>query len=156
MREKHIDAVAVENDVISFELLFILLLIISCGWLEKLLDNREERIMGKNPIATGRATSVIDISDGLLADAGHLASASGVGIVIEPGLLPISAALASCDSRLQIERWALTGGDDYELCFTLPSVATTPDGCTRIGEVIDGEGVDCGFAVDSSGGYRHF
>lgn len=104
----------------------------------------------------GTATSAIDISDGLLADAGHIAAAGGVGIRLEPDLLPISAALASHRNREAILKWALSGGDDYELCFTLPAGVLVPDGCTRIGQAVAGEGVETGLDIDFEGGYQHF
>ena len=68
----------------------------------------------------GLATSCIDISDGLLADLGHIAKASSCGAEIELDLLPASPELKACELA---ERWALqlSGGDDYELCFTLPA-----------------------------------
>ena len=67
----------------------------------------------------GKASACIDISDGLLADLGHIVEASGCGAVIELGKLPGSGVLEACDDH---RRWRLqlTGGDDYELCFTLP------------------------------------
>ncbi len=102
------------------------------------------------------ATSAIDISDGLLADVGHIAAASGVKIVIESGMLPLSPALCSRRSSGQALNWALCGGDDYELCFTLPGGVATPAGCTPIGYVTDGEGVVCDANVDIPTGYRHF
>ncbi len=104
----------------------------------------------------GRATAAIDISDGLLADAGHIAAASGVKLLIEPELLPLSPALASHPDAGQALRWALTGGDDYELCFCLPAGAEPPAGCTRIGQVGQGSGVDCGLDIDIAAGYQHF
>jgi len=103
-----------------------------------------------------RASAAIDISDGLLADAGHLAAASGVKICIETDLLPLSPALSSHPSREQILQWALTGGDDYELCFCLPPGESVPSGCTRIGRVVAGAGVDCGLQIDIPPGYQHF
>jgi thiamine-monophosphate kinase len=102
------------------------------------------------------ASAAIDISDGLMADAGHIAAASGVAIRLEPDLLPISPALASHGNRDTILRWALSGGDDYELCFTLPAGIPAPEGCTRIGAVVPGEGVDAGVDIDFSAGYQHF
>ena len=104
----------------------------------------------------GNASAAIDISDGLLADAGHIADASGVSLLIDPDSLPLSEALASHSCDHQKLQWALSGGDDYELCFTLPPGNSVPAGCTRIGEVRSGSGVDCGMDIDSAAGYRHF
>jgi len=66
------------------------------------------------------ATSCIDVSDGLLADLGHILLASGKGAEIELESLPCAASLLGLD---ETERWELqtAGGDDYELCFTIPS-----------------------------------
>jgi thiamine-monophosphate kinase len=104
----------------------------------------------------GLATAAIDISDGLLADASHIAAASGVKIRIEPERLPLSPALRSHDNSETVVRWALTGGDDYELCFCLPDNEAPPAGATRIGQVEAGTGVDCGLAIDIPAGYQHF
>lgn len=67
----------------------------------------------------GKASACIDISDGLLADLGHIAESSSCGAVIELSKLPSSPSL---DRLEREERWELqmTGGDDYELCFTVP------------------------------------
>lgn len=65
------------------------------------------------------ATSCIDISDGLLADLGHILKASNVGAEIKLSTLPFSESLKKLKQKKAIEL-ALTGGDDYELCFTLP------------------------------------
>lgn len=63
--------------------------------------------------------AAIDISDGLLGDLGHILSASGVGAVLHADRLPLSSALC----RLYPQRareWALAGGEDFELCMTIP------------------------------------
>ncbi len=66
------------------------------------------------------ATSCIDISDGLLADLGHILNASKVGAEVKLPAIPFSDSLKNIDKELAMEL-ALTGGDDYELCFTLPN-----------------------------------
>ena len=125
---------------------------------EYLLDrfNRPRARINLGLALLGVASAAIDISDGLLADAGHIAAASGVRLRIEPDLLPLSASLASHAEREQARRWALTGGDDYELCFCLPAHASAPAGCTRIGRVEEGSGVDCGMDIGVAAGYQHF
>jgi thiamine-monophosphate kinase len=125
---------------------------------EYLLDrfNRPQARIALGRELLGRATAAIDISDGLLADAGHIAAASGVKLVIDPDLLPLSTALTTHPSPDQARTWALTGGDDYELCFCLSPGELPPAGCTRIGQIEPGEGVDCGLKIDSPPGYQHF
>ncbi|HEX2200456.1 MAG TPA: thiamine-phosphate kinase [Gammaproteobacteria bacterium] len=66
------------------------------------------------------ASSAIDISDGLIADLGHILEASHVGAVLEVDRLPLSTALQKIRDKKYGWELALTGGDDYELCFTLP------------------------------------
>lgn len=125
---------------------------------EFLLDrfNRPRARVELGQALLGRATAAIDISDGLLADAGHIAAASGVKMRIDTDLLPLSPALRSHASTETVLRWALTGGDDYELCFCLPAGVSAPADCTRIGQVEAGAGVDCGLAIDIAPGYQHF
>lgn len=67
----------------------------------------------------GIASACIDVSDGLAGDAARLAAASGCGASIEAGRLPLSAALVNMQPVEQAQSCALTGGDDYELCFTV-------------------------------------
>ena len=97
-----------------------------------------------------RATACIDISDGLLADLGHVCAASGVGAEIEAARLPRSSALLDLHEDASALHFALHGGDDYELCFTVPAsqVADVQSdlsrlgcGVTRIGRIVEGEGV---------------
>ena len=103
----------------------------------------------------GAATAAIDVSDGLLADLGHIAASSGVAIALDSGALPLSPALAAAGE--QGRAWALSGGDDYELAFTLGAGEPLPAGCTCIGEVRGGA---AGLRVDdepaAASGYRHF
>jgi thiamine-monophosphate kinase len=69
----------------------------------------------------GLAHSAIDVSDGLLADLGHILERSGAGAEIEFAKVPVSSHLRSYVDRAIGQRCALAGGDDYELCFTVAS-----------------------------------
>ena len=96
------------------------------------------------PRLRGLAVSCIDVSDGLVADLGHLAEESGCAAVLHAGRVPVPAAVGNDPARLAL---ALTGGDDYELLFTAPEeargalatlameagVAITEIGCTMAG-----------------------
>lgn len=91
------------------------------------------QILGK--IATG---AMIDISDGLYQDLSHICQQSGVDMVINLEKLPTSSELAKAEQTQRL-LCQLTGGDDYELAFTLPAHITPPEGNTKvtcIGEVI--------------------
>lgn len=67
------------------------------------------------------ATSCIDISDGLLADLGHILKASKVGAILQLTSLPCSEFLRERLNQPAIQVYVLAGGDDYELCFTAPT-----------------------------------
>lgn len=66
------------------------------------------------------ASACIDVSDGLLGDAGKLATASGCGVVVNYEQIPISPHLMSTCGDTRARELALTAGDDYELCFSVP------------------------------------
>ncbi|HEI9814708.1 TPA: thiamine-phosphate kinase [Serratia marcescens] len=68
------------------------------------------------------ASSAIDISDGLISDLKHILKASDCGARIVLDELPMSQALSSHADAEQALRWALAGGEDYELCFTVPEI----------------------------------
>ncbi len=113
------------------------------------------------------ATSAIDISDGLLADLGHILDASHVGARLNLANLPLSLAICETVELEQARELALTGGDDYELCFTVPEdkedeVIRLGDLCqiTMIGRVEAEPGLRCMLgAVEytlSDQGYQHF
>jgi thiamine-monophosphate kinase len=116
----------------------------------------------------GRATAAMDISDGLLGDLGKLCATSGAGARLELDRLPISAELARRHSHEQCEHFALCGGDDYELLFTLPPVGSEQleaelaksFALRRIGVIEAEAGVRCtrGGRLEtvSGGGYDHF
>lgn len=113
----------------------------------------------------GLASAAIDVSDGLLADAGHIAERSAVAIALERERLPFSPPLAALADRDDACTLALTGGDDYELCFTAPprhgatiagAAADLGLACTRIGRVLAGRGVTCTGFVPRAAGYQHF
>lgn len=67
----------------------------------------------------GVAHAAIDVSDGLIADLGHLCARSQLAATIERALVPMSAGLLGIRADLR-DACALAGGDDYELCFTVP------------------------------------
>ena len=110
----------------------------------------------------GVATAAIDLSDGLFGDLQKLLRASGAGGEIHLDQLPISAALARAFDAESRQRFALTGGDDYELCFTatddVPDPGVMP--LTKIGTVTASEELVCLQGDDivpfGDSGYRHF
>ena len=71
----------------------------------------------------GIASACIDVSDGLLADLGHLCDASEVGAQVNIDALPTSEGLRAAFDRQMRQGLQATGGDDYELCFTAPPEA---------------------------------
>lgn len=114
----------------------------------------------------GKATSALDISDGLLADCGHIAKASQVALQVELERLPVSDALQAFLGHEGARQAALAGGDDYVLAFTLPEAQLAPLQAAGwpvhvIGRVASGAGVSL---VDGQGrditpvtrGYQHF
>ena len=114
----------------------------------------------------GKATSALDISDGLLADCGHIAGASNVGLLIENERIPVSLALQEFLGDAGAQQAALSGGDDYVLAFTLPALelpTLLADGWPIhvIGRVVEGQGVtllddDGQDITPTTRGYQHF
>ncbi len=116
--------------------------------LEDLIDLPEPRVaLGQR--LRGIATACIDLSDGLAADLAHLCRASGLGAEIDVGSIPAPTRLASLADAA---RWTLqaTGGEDYELCFTVPEqrladvrvIAADLDlDLSVIGHMVEGAGV---------------
>ena len=73
----------------------------------------------------GFASSCVDISDGLLADLGHILAASGLGAEIDAAAIPLCEEAVTLFGHQQALEWALGGGDDYLLCFTSPLDSAT-------------------------------
>ncbi len=101
----------------------------------------------------GEVHACMDVSDGLLQDAGHLARAAGLGVVIDPALVPLSDAARACGAGwLEV---CLTGGDDYELLVAAPGGGLA--GMTRVGEFVLGEDVNStNLKIAEPSGWTHF
>ncbi|MCP3667334.1 MAG: thiamine-phosphate kinase [Gammaproteobacteria bacterium] len=126
--------------------------------------------IGAGVAMRGVAHAAIDLSDGLLADLGHICEASGVGARIELSLLPLSIAVATYIKSTGDWQIALAGGDDYELCVTVPPhqaaeleqrIRELKTPLTRIGSIESGDSIR---VIDTDGstlqieqrGYDHF
>jgi thiamine-monophosphate kinase len=111
--------------------------------------------------AAAGATSMIDISDGLLADAGHVATDSGVSIDVPRSAFEIPEPLTAVGAATNADplSFILGGGEDHALLATYPDAGSVPDGWLVIGAVSEGEPgvvtVD-GAAYDGPTGWTHF
>jgi len=130
---------------------------------------RPQPRIGLGQALVGVASAAIDVSDGLIADLGHICARSKVGARVGADHVPLSpAARAALDRDPALIETVLTGGDDYELCVAVPAARRgslpAPTGevpLTDIGEIVAGAGVT---AVDRDGrglhfkspGFRHF
>jgi len=125
---------------------------------------------GLGPLLRGIASAMADVSDGLIADLGHIAETSGVGAVIEAARVPWSpAARAAVAADPALAASLLAGGDDYELVFTAPperdaaiaaaaTAAAVP--VSAIGRIVAGSGVTVLDALGrplalGAAGYQH-
>jgi thiamine-monophosphate kinase len=129
---------------------------------------RPEPPYGAGPEAANLgATSLVDVSDGLVADLGHVATASGVGIDLRSGAFEVADTLRDAGSALGVDplRWVLAGGDEHALAATFPAGTALPARWRIVGDVVD-QGVEPaapqelvtvdGRAWQGSGGHAHF
>ncbi|MFE5340909.1 thiamine-phosphate kinase [Isoptericola sp. NPDC056578] len=118
--------------------------------------------------ARGGATAMLDVSDGLLRDAGRMARASGVGVDVEAGTLAVDVerllpaarglGLGPEAARDAARGWALTGGEDHGLLAAFPPGVALPEGFRRVGQVRQGPAVVTvdGAEPAARGGWDHF
>ncbi|MDA1360876.1 thiamine-phosphate kinase [Glycomyces luteolus] len=105
------------------------------------------------------ARAMIDVSDGLLADVGHIADDSGVAIDVDTAALPVPEAMRNAAEALGADArgWLLTGGEDHALAAVFPPDVLLPEGWRRIGTVSEGAGVTVdGHRWTGPTGWDHF
>jgi thiamine-monophosphate kinase len=104
------------------------------------------------------ATAMTDVSDGLVADLGAIAAASGVRIDLSSAALQPAAKLRDVSSALNADpmSWVLGGGDDYALVATFGNGTRLPDPWSVIGRVSEGSGVRLDGLPTHVAGHEHF
>lgn len=114
----------------------------------------------QGPIAARHgATSMIDVSDGLLQDLGHIAAASVVGVDVHTDAFEVPGPMRDAATALGVDPylWLLAGGDDHALAATFPPGVTLPEGWRPIGMVHEGTGVTVDRKPWTGGmGWDHF
>jgi thiamine-monophosphate kinase len=110
--------------------------------------------------AEAGATAMVDVSDGLLAEAGHLARASGVAIDLRSDAFEVPEPLHAVAAALGSDplRFVLTGGDDHALLACFPDAGSVPEGWRLVGAVTEGEGLVTldGVPQEGEAGWAHF
>jgi len=113
--------------------------------------------------AVSGATSMIDVSDGLLQDAGHLAEASGVVLDLVTASIEVADPIRDAAAAFNADPldWVLRGGEDHALLATFPAGATPPEPFVVVGRVLEAEEGGAGVTLDGApvrgpGGHDHF
>jgi thiamine-monophosphate kinase len=109
--------------------------------------------------ATLGATSMIDVSDGLLADLGHIAESSGVGVDVRRDVFEVTQPMRDASSALGVDpyTWILSGGEDHPIVATFPPGTPLPEEWLVIGRVMDGAGVTVDGKMHTGvAGWDHF
>ncbi|MDO5736527.1 MAG: thiamine-phosphate kinase [Propionibacteriaceae bacterium] len=109
--------------------------------------------------ADGGATSMMDVSDGLLADLGHIAMASGVAIDVRTEDFEVGDAVARVCAATGKSPWGfvLAGGEDHALVATFPAGTTLPELWRPVGSVAEGDGLTVdGEPWEGATGWDHF
>ncbi|TQN30684.1 thiamine-phosphate kinase [Haloactinospora alba] len=110
------------------------------------------------------ASAMIDISDGLAHDLGHVARASGVAVALDSSALVPPAGLRSAVERLAelggghrgVREFMVAGGEDHALAATFPPGTGPPDGWTTVGAVREGQGVTVDGRTPPPTSWNHF
>ncbi len=137
--------------------------------LEQRLDSPQPRLRAGRSLL-GIASSAIDISDGLMADLGHICEQSGVGARLDLDRIPLTSHVREYLQHGGSWSRVIAGGDDYELCFTVPlemvdllDEARLDLDCdlVQVGEILSEPGIRCIMADGSllenlDSGYQHF
>ncbi|WP_293267442.1 thiamine-phosphate kinase [Neptunomonas sp.] len=142
---------------------------------DSVVEYLQQRFYRPQPrVSTGQlilpyASSCIDISDGLLGDIEHILEQSGVGAQINPAALPLSAEIMHFTDEHTAKEWALIGGEDFELCFTVPPeqwISLQEDlqshdvQITPVGAICEAKGLQLftqgEWRVAEANGYNHF